>query len=335
LKSSLPNASPPSEVRLQPADIQAVCQQQGFELCGVLSIAQAQGVARQAGSSLQAWLQAGNQADMHWIDRSVPLRSDPALLMPNTQSLVVVGLNYYPPATETATTPKVARYARGQDYHRVIKHKLRHVLKALQQQNPSLKGRPLVDSAPVMERAMAVAAGLGWQGKHSNLINPSHGSWLFLGVLLLDAVVEDVIEADPVDASPTLTPDFCGRCTRCISACPTQAIDPVKRTVNSQQCLAYWTIENTAPALPPGIADNLNGWMFGCDICQEVCPWNLKHQHPTAEPAFLAQNPVLTQDPLSLLTMDDTTFKQAFAHSAALRTGLLTLQRNIQAILND
>jgi epoxyqueuosine reductase len=306
--------------------IHNVCTQEGFNKVAVLSAAYARQVCTETAPFLAQWIAQGQHADMDWLPRSLALRQDPTLLMDNTQTVVVVALNYYQPMPQPEPTLKVARYAWGQDYHKVMKRKLKQALKAIQAQYPEIKSRALVDSAPVMEKALAVGAGFGWQGKHSNVISRDLGSWLFIGILLLD----HAFEPDPIH----LTPDFCGRCQRCVDACPTQAINPATRSVNSNQCIAYWTIESDAPALPDPIAQNLNGWVFGCDICQEVCPWNQKHQTETTEVSFLDWNIVLTQNTKDILLLTEDEFSIAFSASAAKRTGLNNLQRTITTALN-
>jgi epoxyqueuosine reductase len=308
--------------------VHSIFHQQGFNKVAVLSVAQATQLSQQASIPLQQWLNNGHHADMDWLSNSLPLRQNPALLMPNVQTVVVVALNYYQPLPSPTPVLRVARYAWGYDYHKVLKRKLKAALRQLQTQHPGLQGRPLVDSAPVMEKALAVGAGFGWQGKHSNIISPDYGSWLFFGVLLLD----QPFTPDPI----TVTPDYCGRCTRCVTACPTQAIDPHTRSVNSHQCLAYWTIENTTePTLPQSIAENQQGWVFGCDICQEVCPWNDKKQNETQEVSFLNTLDVFKNTPEALLNMNEATFSHTFQHSSAKRTGLAALQRNILSAANN
>jgi epoxyqueuosine reductase len=298
----------------------------GFDQVAALPLAQAQQVSQQAASYLTQWLEQGQYADMTWLPRSLPLRQNPALLMENTQTVVIVTLNYYQPMPNPPPVYKVARYAWGQDYHKVMKQKLKAALKQLQAQHPDLNGRPLVDSAPVMEKALAVAAGLGWQGKHSNLIAPQLGSWVFIGVLLLDK---------PLEQPPALTPlpDYCGRCTRCVDACPTQAINPDTRSVNSNQCIAYWTIESDVDSLPPAISQNQQGWLFGCDICQEVCPWNHKWETPTKEVSFTDRNvSFLDNTKPFLLNSDNTEFNTVMKVSSAKRTGQKNLVRNLSHI---
>ena len=304
------------------ADIEQACQD--FDQVASLTVAQAQHISQHAAEYLANWMAQGQHADMAWLPRSLPLRQDPALLMENTQTVVVVTLNYYQPMPDPAPTHKVARYAWGHDYHKVIKRKLKAALKQLQAQHPDLKGRPLVDSAPVMEKALAVGAGLGWQGKHSNLIAPQLGSWVFIGVLLLDKPLEDIPDISPA-------PDYCGRCTRCVDACPTQAINPETRSVNSNQCIAYWTIESDADSLPQDIRQNQQGWVFGCDICQEVCPWNMKWQSPTKELSFLDTNiSFIDNTKQFLLESDNFAFNSTMKNSSAKRTGQKNLLRNLE-----
>lgn len=292
---------------------------------------------------LHQWLQAGYHADMTWMQTHLEKRLDPASLMPNTQSIVVVTMNYYPgpepkhnpKQPQDAGRLKVARYARGQDYHRVLKQRLKELLAWMKTHDPTIEGRPLTDSAPILEKPLAMQAGLGWQGKHSNLITRTHGSWVFVAELLLNKTFPDTPELSP-------HPNFCGSCRRCIDACPTQAIvEPY--VVDANRCIAYWTIEarqpvaasDAVPAIPDTIAQQLNGWVFGCDICQEVCPWNQKYQTPTTEPAFFPR-PWLTHfNGQEWLDMPPERFRIRTRHSPLKRTGLKALQRNVTAALQD
>ncbi len=294
----------------------------GFDAVG---IAPATALTEEA-DRLQTWLSAGLHAEMAWMATHADKRPNPQALLPGAQSVVCVGLNYFSAPSEVAPGLKVARYARGRDYHKLIRKRLTQLLKRIQERVPEARGRAITDSAPLLERAMAVRAGLGWQGKHSNLITRSHGSWLLLGELLL--TLELAPEPHPV-------PDLCGRCRRCIDACPTQAIAP-PYTVDANQCIAYWTIEAPPETpIPAPVADNMQGWVFGCDICQEVCPWNLKFQQSATDSAFAPRPWLNTLTPDGLLTLDEATFEQNAAGTPLRRTGLTGLQRNVRAIKTD
>lgn len=261
----------------------------GFHQVGLISLHEATANSSAtappaaATAALQTWLQQGHQADMAWM--ADPRRAEVRQYWPPTRSIICVALNYYHPAPRT-TAPnhaKIARYAWGRDYHRVLESRLkqldRDIRAHLNQSHPTqadpnpaatYQARLAVDSRPVMDKALAQQAGLGWIGKHANLISRRYGSWLFLGALLTNL---DLVGDRPHTA-------HCGTCTRCIEACPTQAI-VAPFTVDANRCIAYHTIENRSPTLPPAIAPHLQGWVAGCDICQDVCPWNQRFAQPT------------------------------------------------------
>ncbi|MCA9807934.1 MAG: tRNA epoxyqueuosine(34) reductase QueG [Cyanobacteria bacterium HKST-UBA06] len=304
--------------------------QLGFTHVALLDLAQLDAAwhdTRQA--QLQQWLDAGYHADMGWMTRNQDKRLDPGALMADTATVACMTLNYYssspPPSCPDASNGPltIARYARGDDYHQVLKEKLRDLLAWCQARDAGFKGRPLTDSAPMMEKPLAAELGIGWQGKHSNLITRSHGSWVFIAELLINRRFADV------DA-PTPHPDMCGRCRRCIDACPTHALDQ-PYVLDANRCIAYWTIEYRGEQLPTHIAEHLNGWVFGCDICQEVCPWNIRFAQPTTEAAFEARlhNTALHAD--ELLALDEATFSQRYDNSPVERTGLANLKRNARA----
>ncbi len=276
-------------------------------------------------SRLKAWLHEGYHADMEWMPRHADKRCSPTLLWEGVQSIVVVVLNYFPGwEAGQGDTIKIARYALGKDYHKIIRRKLAKVLQHLQEEHPDLNGRPFVDSAPLLEKALAVRAGLGWQGKHSLLITKATGSWVMIGTLFLNKPVE---WTHPPQEN-TLETGHCGTCTRCITACPTEAI-LAPTQVDSRRCIAYWTIENADDALPEAITTHQNGWIFGCDICQDVCPWNIKFSHLTEEPAF-APRPML-QHPQQecFVSMTEEDFEKHFQNSPLRRTGLKRIKRNL------
>ena len=291
----------------------------GFQKVGIIP---AGPFAQGEGERLSQWLEAGYQAEMQWMVTHLDKRLDPASLMEGTRSIVCVAMNYYTPDEPALSAPvalKIAKYARGTDYHDVLKRRLKELLAAIQEMAPQVRGRALTDSAPILEKPLAVQAGLGWMGKHGNLITRDIGSWVFLGELLLDVAL-------PVD--PVRVPDACGSCTRCIDACPTDAI--VSDTVvDANRCISYWTIEYKGERFPEAIRENLNGWIFGCDICQDVCPWNLKFATPTLEPEF--QTRPLNRQPEAavLLALDEEQFREAYRKSPVKRAKLAGLHRNI------
>jgi epoxyqueuosine reductase len=303
--------------------ITLACQQAGFNLVSAIPAP----LLNQPSEAMQHYLAQGYHADMAWLVSHLPFKRTPALLMEGTQTVVCVALVYGPdPSSALPHGPKIARYARGKDYHKVVRKLLKQVLSGLQVRYPSLRGRACCDSTPLHDKALAVAAGLGWQGKHGLIIHPKAGSWMVLGQLLLNLPL-----AAP--SFPPLMANQCGRCTRCIDACPTDAI-VANGVVDANRCIAYWTIENTtADVLPPAIAENLQGWLFGCDICQEVCPWNERFaegyvvEHPPHS-AFTARQEQTGLTVEDWLSMDEATFDQRVTASPLRRTGLATLKRN-------
>ena len=268
---------------------------------------------------LEEWLKHGFHGSMRYMENHFDKRLDPRLLVPGAQSIVSLAFNYYPEPSdlEGDDRPRVARYAYGEDYHRVVKDRLFELLDVLRSALGDLDGRCFVDSAPVMERVWAERSGLGWVGKNSLILRKNTGSYFFLAELILDyEFVADLPVAE-----------HCGTCTRCIDACPTQAIVAPK-VVDSARCISHATIELHG-ALPREMADAIHPWVFGCDICQEVCPWN-RHAEPHQEPLF---NPGTWVE----WTLDDwraasqSAFDAAFGKSAAARTGLERIQRNVVA----
>lgn len=302
-------------------DIQKQLNDVGITQWGVLTTDALKNEAQR----LTAWLEAGHHADMDWMPRHAEKRVSPSDLWEGVQSVVVVAVNYFPGwEAGQGDDLKIARYALGKDYHKVIRRKLGKVLKALQAEHEGLEGRPFVDSAPLLEKALAVQAGLGWQGKHSLLITKEAGSWVMLGALFLNQAVD----AYTSPHENTLESGHCGTCTRCITACPTEAI--VSPTVvDSRRCIAYWTIENGDDALPDFIQDNQQDWGFGCDICQDVCPWNLKFSNVTEEPAFAPRAVLAHPNRAYFQSLSEAAFAQAFENSPLRRTGLRRIQRNI------
>lgn len=275
------------------------------------------------GEHLREWLKLGFHGEMRWLEREPEKRADPRLLLPGARSLIVVALNYYTPHehTEADEKGKISRYAWGDDYHDVVREKLRELLGWIQEENPAAEGKICVDTAPIMDKAWAVRAGLGWLGKHTNVITKDYGSWVFIGEILLNLELE--YESETVE-------DHCGTCTACLDACPTDAIvEPY--LVDSNRCISYATIELRDPLLPPEITENLNGWLYGCDICQDVCPWN-RFEKPTGENRFepRADNVSPELETISRLTHEE--YVEKFRRSAIKRTKLSGLQRNANAL---
>jgi len=283
----------------------------------------------QLSDQLQAWLALGYHADMAWM--ASPKRQDLSQVMPSVQSVICVALNYYnpnPPAQDPKLA-KISRYGWGRDYHRVLGKKLKAFCVWLESQesnqqinpkNQKIETRFYVDTGPIAEKAWAQRAGIGWIGKHSNLISREYGSWLFLGEVLTN------LELEPDQPHA----EHCGTCSRCIEACPTGAI-AAPFVVDANRCIAYHTIENKAEVLPEPIATNLNNWVAGCDICQDVCPWNQRFSQPTKEPDFQTSPRHFQLEALSQMT--ESEWDQAFRGSALRRIKPHRLRRNAQAAI--
>jgi epoxyqueuosine reductase len=269
------------------------------------------------------WLERDYHGEMAWLEREPEKRANPNLIFPDAKSIVVVALNYYTPHKheETSAKGKVSRYAWGDDYHDVLKEKLRELLAFIKTLDTAADGKICVDTAPIMDKAWAVRAGLGWLGKHSNVITKEYGSWVFLGEILLNFELEYETE---------LVGDYCGSCTACLDACPTNAI-VAPYLVDSNRCLSYATIELRLPKLPVEIKENLNGWLYGCDICQDVCPWN-RFEKPTEEARFEPRAGNVSADLEEILTLSPEKYAERFRRSAMKRTKLNGLQRNARAL---
>jgi len=271
-------------------------------------------------AQLEEWLARGFQGEMNWMARDPEQRTDPRKLFPETRSVVVVALNYYTPHEHADTPGKVSRYAWGDDYHEVLADKLRQLLSWTKEQWPETAGKVCVDIQPTMDKAWAARAGLGWMGKHTNLITVEYGSWVFIGELLLNLESADEAVADQ-----------CGTCTLCIDACPTSAIvEPY--VVDSNLCISHATIESRAPELSANISSHLEGWMYGCDICQDVCPWN-QMTPATDESQFEPRDGNINASPAEILQLTPEAYAERFRHSAIKRAKLSGLQRNALSLL--
>jgi len=275
---------------------------------------------------LHEWLARGYHGEMRWLARDPEMRTDPRKLFPAARSVVVVAKNYYTPQKHTnePQTGKVSRYAWGDDYHDVVGEKLRSLLAWIQEEVPGTAGKVCVDIQPMLDKVWAARAGLGWIGKHTNLITTEYGSWVFIGELLLNLELEYDNE---------VVADHCGSCTLCIDACPTGAItEPY--VLDSNKCISYATIELRDPELPKPVADNLEGWFYGCDICQDVCPWN-RFEQTTDEPRFLPRAGNVNASLAELLQLTPETYAARFRHSAMKRAKLSGLQRNARTLLES
>ncbi|MDX8338467.1 tRNA epoxyqueuosine(34) reductase QueG [Draconibacterium sp. IB214405] len=269
---------------------------------------------------LKEWLTKDMHGEMGYMNRNIDKRLDPSLLVENAKTIIVVLLNYFPEsAQKDSSAPVLSKYAYGTDYHFVMKDKLKELLQFIQEEIAPCSGRPFVDSAPVLERAWARKAGLGWVGKNSNLISPEYGSFFFIGELIIDIEL-------PYD-DPKLVRDHCGRCTKCIDSCPTKAII-ADRVVDARNCISYQTIE-VRGEMDANLKGQFENRVFGCDICQDVCPWNLKSE-PHNEAGFKPHPKLLSLQKEEWKNLERPLFNELFKNSAVKRTGYKGLQRNLR-----
>ncbi len=300
--------------------IRTEAQRLGFDQVGM---AKAEFMDEEA-RHLEQWLQQGMHGQMHYMANHFDKRVDPTQLVPGAKSVISLVYNYYNPAKqEDPTAPKISQYAYGKDYHFVVKDKLKALLHFIQQEIGEVQGRCFVDSAPVLERDWAKRSGLGWVGRNTLLINPKAGSYFFLAELILDLELE-------YDAPMR---DYCGTCRRCIDACPTEAISPEGYLVDGSKCISYLTIE-LREAIPDEFKGKMDNWMFGCDICQDVCPWN-RFSEPHHEPAFAPHPDLLSMRKAEWEEITQEVFNQIFQHSAVKRTKWDGLQRNIKFLKEE
>ncbi|WP_370588477.1 tRNA epoxyqueuosine(34) reductase QueG [Robiginitalea sp. SC105] len=293
--------------------IKAEAKRLGFLSCGISKA----GFLEEEAPRLEKWLRQGMQGEMAWMENHFDKRLDPTLLVPGAKSVVSLLLNYYPSQQQPEGTYQVSKYAYGQDYHRVIKDKLRELLYVIRQEIGEVEGRAFVDSAPVLDKAWAARSGLGWMGKHSNLLTRETGSFYFIAELILDLDL-------PADGPVT---DHCGTCTACIDACPTQAIvEPY--VVDGSKCISYYTIELKSE-IPVAARGQWDDWIFGCDICQDVCPWN-RFSKPHREPRFEPHPDLMQMGRRDWEELTEEVFRKVFPKSAVKRTKFSGLKRNIR-----
>ena len=267
---------------------------------------------------LEQWLNKGYQGGMAYMERHFDLRIDPRKLVPGAKSVITLLLNYFPSEQQQADAPKIAKYAYGTDYHFVIKDKLNELLAFITEKIGAVMGRGFVDSAPVLERSWAVRSGLGWVGKNGNVLTRQSGSFFFIATLITDL--------DLIADAPFAT-DHCGTCTRCIDACPTQAIvSPTE--IDAGKCISYLTIELKDALIPGEFHNKMEGWMFGCDICQDVCPWN-RFSKPNTEPQFTPIPEILDLTLREWEDMTEATFNKIFKNSPLKRSKWKGIQRNL------
>jgi epoxyqueuosine reductase len=293
--------------------IKAESKRLGFLSCGISKA----GFLEVEAPRLESWLNKNQHGQMSYMENHFDKRLNPILLVDDAKSVISLLLNYYPSEEQNFDSYKISKYAYGQDYHFVIKEKLTELLYTIQTEIGAVSGRAFVDSAPVLDKAWAAKSGLGWIGKNSNLITQKTGSFYFIAELIID------LELDYDYA----TTDHCGTCTACIDACPTEAIvSPY--VVDGSKCISYFTIE-LKDNLPQEMKGNFNDWMFGCDVCQDVCPWN-RFSKPHSEPLFNPNPELVSFTKKDWEEITDDTFKKVFANSAVKRTKLSGLQRNIK-----
>ena len=293
--------------------IKAESKRLGFLSCGISKA----GFLEEEAPRLESWLNKNQHGQMAYMENHFDKRLNPTLLVEDSKSVISLLLNYYPSEEQNKDSYKISKYAYGQDYHFVIKEKLTELLYTIQTEIGAVSGRAFVDSAPVLDKAWAAKSGLGWIGKNSNLITQKTGSFYFIAELIVD------LELDYDYA----TTDHCGTCTACIDACPTQAIvSPY--VVDGSKCISYFTIE-LKDNLPQEMKGKFSDWMFGCDICQDVCPWN-RFSKAHNEPLFNPNPELLSFTKKDWQEITEVTFKKVFTNSAVKRTKLSGLQRNIK-----
>ena len=289
----------------------------GFHKVGIAKAAK----TKQEQERLNQWLDQKKHADMEWIENRKSERGNIFNYFSEAKTVISLGMNYYVGKEQSDLTSdfKFSNYAWGDDYHLVIKSKLFSLLEFIKNKKPNVKGLVCVDTAPIMEKVWAQRAGLGWQGKHTNLISTDFGSWLFLGEIIID------FELEPDDP---FTKDLCGSCTACIDACPTHALGEYE--LDSGKCISYLTIEHRGDFIEGH--DDLDGWIYGCDICQEVCPWNISFSKISEEKYFEPRADIINNTDQKWLEIDQEKFSTIFKKSAAKRTKLMGLKRNIKSV---
>jgi len=287
----------------------------GFNFCGIAQATKLDDDARR----LELWLNKGMHGKMQYMERYFELRIDPRQLVPGAKSVITLLLNYFPKDKQDAGALKISKYAFGKDYHEVIREKLNKLIESIKINIGEIHGRGFVDSAPVLERTWAQRSGLGWVGKNGNLINKENGSFFFIATLITD------LDLEPDEP---FAKDYCGTCTRCIDACPTDAILPGK-IVDGSKCISYFTIELKDMLIPTEMKGKFENWAFGCDICQDVCPWN-RFSKPTNEIEFTPLPGILNISTKEWEAMTEEKFKSIFRHSALNRSKLKGIQRNLK-----
>jgi len=292
----------------------------GFSFCGIAKTTKLEDDARR----LESWLSKGMHGTMHYMERYFDMRIDPRQLVPGANSVITLLLNYFPNEKQHNDTLKISKYAYGKDYHEVIREKLNKYIENMKTGIGDFHGRGFVDSAPVLERTWAQRSGLGWVAKNGNLINKQMGSFFFIATLITDL---ELVPDEP------FAKDYCGTCSRCIDACPTEAILPGK-VVDGSKCISYFTIELKDMLIPTEMKGKFENWIFGCDICQDVCPWN-RFSKPTNEIEFTPLPEILDLSTREWEMMTEEKFKKIFGHSPLSRSKLKGIQRNLKFIIQS
>lgn len=298
--------------------VKHIAQSVGFSAVGIVNVTS----LSEPMTRYREWLERGYHGTMQYMERNMEVRENVHHMLEGVRSVVVVAFNYYTEHQHSRDAEgKISRYAWGDDYHDVMRPMLNNLCEQIDVLIPGTRSRGAVDSAPVMEKEWAVRAGLGWQGKHSNIIRRDIGSWFFIGVVFTTAML---VPDEPI-------PDYCGSCTACLDACPTHAIvQPL--VVDGSKCLSFWTIEaKPEQALPDEIVNGLDNWLFGCDICQDVCPWN-RFQQPNNDKRFEPRNEETAIPAARILSLQQEEFVERFRKSPLKRPKLLGLQRTARAI---
>ncbi len=292
----------------------------GFDYCGIAKAEQLDEDARR----LESWLNKGFQGNMSYMNNYFDLRIDPSKLVPGAKSVITLLLNYYPSQKQNSEAPQVSKYAYGKDYHEVIKEKLKSFLQLIKENIGDIHGRGFADSAPVLEKSWAQKSGLGWVGKNGNLITKNNGSFFFIATLITDLELE---------TDNPFIKDYCGSCTRCIDTCPTEAILPDK-VIDGSKCISYFTIELKDLLIPGKMKGKFENKMFGCDICQDVCPWN-RFSKATNETAFTPLREILDFTKIDWEEITEESFKIIFKDSPLKRAKYQGIKRNLKFISSE
>lgn len=287
----------------------------GFDYCGITKAEPLEDDKRR----LENWLNKGYHGKMSYMENHFDIRTNPQLIVPGAKSVVTLLFNYYPPQTQKTDGPKISKYAYGPDYHDIIRPKLKELLMKIHEEIGAVEGRGFVDSAPVLERSLAVKSGLGWVGKNGNMITKHSGSFFFIANLIIDL---------PLKYDDPFVKDYCGTCTKCIDFCPTDAI--VSPTIiDGSKCISYLTIELKDEFIPSEFQDQMENWIFGCDICQDVCPWN-RFSQPHTKPELEGYSMIMDFNTEAWEMMNEDLFRALLKHSPLRRPKWKGIHRNIQ-----